>query len=176
LVLTDPGRGFDLARQQAIWPFGAGFIERTFGEPPTPPTSPSRCYLATCTPRQARALGLNGLHWPQGRLKTRRRCQVTGLVETASAHTGLEIARARAAGIANVLVSPAFASNSPSAKRPLGPHRLAQLARAFPDCTLFALGGVDGDTIASLARSGIYGVALVSFTRKRSSSAKRDTH
>jgi thiamine-phosphate pyrophosphorylase len=170
LVLTDSARGFDLAQQQATWPCGAGFIERTFGQTPSAPlvaTFPL-FQLATCSARQARRLGLNGVHWPNGRLRSRRRSQMAGLLETASAHCGLEIARAARAGVKAILISPVFASNSPSAKRPLGQHRLAKLARSFPDCALFALGGVTEQSVQALTHTGIYGVAGVSFTPKRS--------
>jgi thiamine-phosphate pyrophosphorylase len=162
LVLTDSARGLDLARQLETWPFGAGFIERTFGQTPSAPlvaTFPL-FQLATCSARQARRLGLNGVHWPNGRLRSRRRSQMVGLL--------LEIARAARAGVKAILISPVFASNSPSAKRPLGQHRLAKLARSFPDCALFALGGVTEQSVQSLTHTGIYGVAGVSFTPKRS--------
>ena len=166
LVLSDDARGFPLARQHELWPHGVGFIERTYGTRPSPKRrhAPS---LASCQPHEARKAGLDGVHWPQGRLRFRRRSACQGLVETASAHTGLEIAKARKAGISAILVSTAFPSQSPSAKRPLGACRLNKLARAFPDCTLYALGGVDAKTARSLARSRMYGAALVSLNVDR---------
>jgi thiamine-phosphate pyrophosphorylase len=169
LVLTDSARGFDLAQQQKTWPSGAGFIERTFGQPPSAPHigAVPLFQLATCSGREARRLGLNGVHWPHARLRSRRRSQMVGLLETASAHSGLEIALAARAGVKAILISPAFASNSPSAQRPMGPHRLAKLARSFPDCALFALGGVTEQSVRALTQTKIYGVAGVSFTRKR---------
>jgi thiamine-phosphate pyrophosphorylase len=169
LVLSDAARGFDLNVQHTKWPRGAGFIERTYGAIPSEVPAQRRpaMQLATCTSKQARRAGLNGVHWPHARLPLRRRSQMAGLLETASAHRGLEIAKALHMGIACVLVSPAFASESPSAGKALGPHRLAKLARAFPRCDLFALGGMTEERVGTLSRSGLYGVALVSFTRKQ---------
>jgi hypothetical protein len=161
LVLSDDARGFPLAHQHELWPHGAAFIERTFGVSPLPKCRPAPS-LASCRPRQARKAGLDGVHWPQGRLKFRYRSACQGLIETASAHNGLEISKARKAGISAILVSTAFPSFSPSAKRPFGACRLNKLARAFPDCTLFALGGIDAKNARGLIHTRIYGVALVS--------------
>jgi Thiamine monophosphate synthase len=175
LVLSDCARGYGIGRQQDIWSqeissHNVCFIERTFGQLPTAVTQTKKplMQLATCSPKQARQIGLNGLHWPQARLRLRRRSQIEGLLETASAHNGREIAKAQRLGIACILISPAFSSNSPSAERALGPHRLARLARMFPHCFLFALGGITQKTAARLKGTGIYGAALVSFTAKKS--------
>jgi thiamine-phosphate pyrophosphorylase len=164
IVLTDCQRGFSLAQQQKLWPDSALFIERTFGRAPSKKL-PSRrgLQLATTTPRLARAAALDGVHWPQQRLSARHHSACAGLIETASAHNGLEIAKAVRAGVQLILISTAFPSHSPSAKRALGPHRLAILARRFPQCTLFALGGIDASNSKLLRTTGIYGIGLVSF-------------
>jgi hypothetical protein len=170
LVLTDERRGFSLVRQQKAWPKGVAFIERTFGETPTPKPKQSRAIqLASCSYRQARQAHLDGVHWPHSRLRLRRQSGGQGLSETASAHNSLQIARALGAGIKTVLVSTAFESASPSAKRPLGPCRLAILARRFPQCALFALGGINDWRSRRLHSTGVYGIALVGF-----STSKRD--
>jgi thiamine-phosphate pyrophosphorylase len=162
LVLTDNARGYDLARQRQAWPHQVCFIQRTYGAEPSR-AARDEMHLATCSAKQARQAGLNGIHWPQQRLRLRRASQIGDLLETASAHNGLEIARARAAGITSILVSTVFESASPSAKRPLGQLRLARLARAFPDCALFALGGITNKSARALVGTGAYGVALVSY-------------
>ena len=165
LVLSDDARGFIIEKQLAAWPHGAAFIERTFGKTvqtnAKKPDAPLR--LATCSPRQARKANIDGVHWPEKRLKFRRASAVTRLIETTSAHRGLAIAKAARLGIKTILVSTAFASNSPSATRPLGALRLAKLQRMFPNIRLYGLGGVTSSTIKSIWRTGIYGVALVSF-------------
>lgn len=170
MVLTDAARGYDLAQQAVNCPKEALLIERTFGEKLTPRLSgkgrgPIR--LATVPPHQARAGGLDGVHWPENRLRLRIRSKVGGLIETASAHRGLSIGKAQRMGIRAILVSVAFPSQSPSANRPgagrtKGAIRLASLQRAFPACDLYALGGIQAKTTRELARSGIYGVALIS--------------
>jgi len=170
VVLTDDGRGYDLARQSLICPPEAILIERTYGRKAAPRSrakgrQPIR--LATISPREARQGGLDGVHWPEKRVRLRRRSAVGGLIETASAHRGLSIAKAQKLGIRAILISVAFPSHSPSASRPgagraKGPIRLALLQRAFPTCDLYGLGGIQGKTTRSLSRSGLYGVALIS--------------
>ncbi len=170
MVLTDDVRGYDLARQSLVCPPEAILIERTYGRKAAPGSAgkgrhPIR--LATISPREARQGGLDGVHWPEKRLRLRRRCQVGGLIETASAHRGLSIAKAQTLGIRAVLISVAFPSESPSATRPgagraKGPIRLAFLQQAFPACDLYGLGGIQAKTMRRLARSGLYGAALIS--------------
>jgi thiamine-phosphate pyrophosphorylase len=166
LVLTDDARGFRLDHQMQAWPTGAAFIERTFGNPPYAKASrqDNIVRLASCTPRQARRAMLDGIHWPNARLKHRRTSATKGLIETVSAHRGLDIAKALGVGVRAVLISTIFASNSPSAKRSLGAVRLARLQRAFPSACLFALGGITQKSAACLRATGIYGIALVSFS------------
>jgi thiamine-phosphate pyrophosphorylase len=166
LVLTDSARGYDLPTQKLAWPIGVAFIERTFDKPPSKQLT-QQVQLATCSPRQARKAGLDGVHWPHARLKYRRMSASLGLIETGSAHSGLEIAKAHKLGLDVVLIGTAFPSNSPSAKRPLGPIRLARLQRAFPNVVLFALGGITYKTAPSLRRTKLYGVGLVSFSLKQ---------
>jgi thiamine-phosphate pyrophosphorylase len=85
-------------------------------------------------------------------------------METASAHRGLDIAKALGLGVQAVLISTIFVSNSPSAKRPLGAIRLAKIQRAFPSAVLFALGGITQKNAARLRATRIYGIGLVSFS------------
>lgn len=169
-MLTDDGRGYHLARQSLMCPPEAILIERTYGKKATPKSAakgrqPVR--LATISPREARQAGLDGVHWPEKRLRLRRRSAVGGLIETASAHRGLSIAKAKQQGVRAILLSMAFPSQSPSASRPgassaKGPIRLAFLQKAFPACDLYGLGGIQSKTTRRLARSGLYGVALIS--------------
>lgn len=170
VVLTDAARGYDVAHQVAVCPVDSMLIERTFGQRPTAPSGhrgggPKR--LATVPPRLARQIRLDGVHWPEKRLRLRHRSKTCGLIETASAHRGLSIGRAQRMGIRAILVSVAFPSQSPSANAPgagriKGPIRLALLQRAFPTCELYALGGIQAKTTRQLARSDLYGVALIS--------------
>lgn len=170
IVLTDAARGYDLARQAAACPPESILIERTYGKKPTAlrgPRGRGPIRLATVPPRVARQTQLDGIHWPERRLRLRHRSKTSDLIETASAHRGLSIAKARQLGIKAILVSVAFPSQSPSANgpgagRPKGAIRLALLQRAFPSCDLYALGGIQAKTVRLLARSNLYGVALIS--------------
>ena len=170
VMLTDDARGYDLARQASVCPPEAILIERTYGKKATRVSAsnvPRSIRLATVWPREARQVGLDGVHWPEKRLQLRRRSQVGGFIETASAHRGLSIAKAQKLGIRAILISVAFTSQSPSATklgagRAKGPIRLALLQRAFPACNLYGLGGIHAKSTRRLARSGLYGVALIS--------------
>jgi thiamine-phosphate pyrophosphorylase len=166
LVLSDPARDFDIDHQLARWPKSCVFIERTFGRPVTAKCKrgPLSIRLASCTPRQARANGLDGVHWPQKRAGFRCKSATKGLFETSSAHGGLALAKAARAGFDAILLSTAFKSQSPTATRPLGAIRLAQLCRAFPMASIYALGGINAQTVKKLRNTRIYGVALVSYT------------
>jgi thiamine-phosphate pyrophosphorylase len=166
LVLSDEARGFSLESQVARWPKRVAFIERTYGKTPQSHRAPGAIQLATCAPRQARRAKLGGLHWPEKSLKRRHLSAIRGLIETTSAHGGLALAKASNAGFDAILVSTAFASDSPSAGRPLGAIRLARMQRAFPAAKIYALGGITLKTIKKLSRTRIYGVALVSFNKK----------
>jgi thiamine monophosphate synthase len=150
---------------------GLVIVERTFGALPAVVDGDGPLRITTAPARAARATGADGLHWPQSRLHLRRRSAGGPRwprVETASAHSGLAMARARAAGIAIVLVSTAFASQSPSAPRhPRGPVRLGLLARAFPDLGIVALGGITARSVRRLRGLGLAGVAGVSFVEHR---------
>jgi thiamine-phosphate pyrophosphorylase len=162
-ILSDTARGYDIESQLAVWPMGFGFIERTFGRVPYAKHGTDALRLATCAYREARVGGLDGVHWPQSRLSYRRKSAAAGLIETSSAHSGLAIGRAIQLGLSVILVSTVFSSDSPSAKRPLGPIRLAKLQRTFPTAQLYALGGVTVKTAKKLSRTQVHGVAFVSF-------------
>lgn len=166
LVLTDPVRAPDARWLDAVAPPAAGLVLRGFGRPMSlDGIGPERTCLVTGLPRLARTLGADGLHWPNRRLRLRRRCAVRELVETASAHSTREGLRALRAGIGTVLVSAVFASRSPSAGRPLGPVRLAGVVRTLrrvdPGVRVLALGGVTARTARRLAGTGVAGVAGV---------------
>jgi thiamine-phosphate pyrophosphorylase len=169
LVLSDRARGFDIDRQLALWPQAGAFIERTYGEEPKAKAAIRRdvVRLATCLPRQARSAKLDGLHWPQKHLGRRRKSAISRLYETTSAHSGLALAKAARLGLDAILVSTAFTSSSPSASKPLGALRLARLQAAFPAAKIYALGGITLKTARLLSRTGISGVALVSYQTRQ---------
>ncbi len=59
-----------------------------------------------------------------------------------------------------MFVSPVFPSASPSADRPLGPVRFAELVSGAR-LPVFALGGIDADTARRIVRTGAAGFAAV---------------
>jgi thiamine-phosphate pyrophosphorylase len=68
--------------------------------------------------------------------------------------------RARRAGVDAIVVSPVFASASPSAGRPMGARAFAVLVREAR-LPVYALGGVNAGTARALPRSGAAGLAAI---------------
>ena len=77
---------------------------------------------------------------------------------TASAHSPEELRMLARYPVDAALVSTVFASNSPSARAPLGALRLRTIARSSA-CPVFALGGVSAGNAAQVA--GFSGIAAV---------------
>lgn len=125
--------------------------------------------LATIAPKEALGLGILGVHIPNARLKYFRQCQRHDLKITVSAHNGHEVCRALRANIRTILISPIFKSDSPSVfkpfVKPLGPIRMAILARRFKKAQFVALGGINHKTAKRLKRAGVKAIAGVSFLK-----------
>jgi thiamine-phosphate pyrophosphorylase len=81
-------------------------------------------------------------------------------VLTAAAHGLPAVRRARLSGVDAIVVSPVFASASPSAGRPLGPMKFAELVRAA-GVPVYGLGGVNAVSARRLLLSGAKGIAAV---------------
>ena len=109
----------------------------------------------------ARELGAQGVHLPErlaqeaGRLKA----EEPGWLITAAAHGAGALVAAAEADAA--ILSPVFASSSPSAGAPLGVERFSQMVAAAP-VPVYALGGVDMKNAPELLGSGACGIAVVS--------------
>lgn len=172
LVLTDPDRlpaklALDLI---ADLPAGSGLVLRTFGRADQ---SEAAMALRTATrarglcllisdPALARTVAADGVHLPERSLD-----QAQGLRQawpqallTAAAHSPAAIHEADAQPLDALLVSPVFASDSPSAGADLGPDGLADLVRVSRHPVL-ALGGITAQTAAGLAGTGAAGLAVV---------------
>jgi thiamine-phosphate pyrophosphorylase len=104
-------------------------------------------FVAAGDPRLAAAMHA-GLHLRAGRRSLLR--PHDGLV-TSSAHNMTEIRRAAAAGAKIIFISPAFATASHPGARGLSAIQWNNLARRAPHGTAYALGGVDGQKMTSLA-------------------------
>jgi thiamine-phosphate pyrophosphorylase len=82
------------------------------------------------------------------------------LLITIAAHTDAAVIAAGAVEADALVVSPVFASNSPSAGTPLGVEGLRELVAAT-DTPIYALGGVRAETVEELRDTGIVGLAAV---------------
>lgn len=168
--LTDPARTPDILDAARGLPPGTGIILRHFGEAgqialagelAACARSQGLVLLVGADPYLAAAIGAHGVHWPHARLGEARRWRMRrpDWIVTASAHSARELTRA--AGLADAaLLSPIFASRSPSAGRPLGALRAAGLARSTK-LPVIALGGVTARRAKRLKMIGFSGLAAV---------------
>jgi thiamine-phosphate pyrophosphorylase len=171
LFFTDPVRTPDPAAVLARLPPGAGVVYRAFGAADAAETGRRLLRLARrkrltllvgADASLAAAIGADGVHLPERlawRARTLRRARPGWLV-TSAAHSRSAIVKGRRSGADAAVVSPVFPSASPSASRPIGALRFAQLVR---DARLpvYALGGVNAATARALTRSGAAGLAAV---------------
>lgn len=172
-LFTDPARTPDPVLTVDRLPPGCGVVYRHFGAPDRARTA--RRLRAACAdgghvlligadPDLARTAGAHGVHWPawaygmMTRGATRRFA-----VNTASAHTARQAARAARSGASIVFLSPVFRSGSGAESRtrtPLGALRAGAIARLV-DAPVYALGGVDGTNARRLEGTGVAGIAAV---------------
>ena len=166
-AFTDPVRTPDPVHLAESLPPGTGLVLRTFGKSQLKAKASIMAaicerrgltLLIAADPQLAKAVGADGVHWPEARLPQAARARFKGL-QTASAHSPMALRQAQKTMDA-VFVSTAFASNSLSARRALGPHRLASYARRSR-IPVFALGGINTTTVKRLTRTGISGVAAI---------------
>jgi thiamine-phosphate pyrophosphorylase len=169
LFFTDPDRTPDPVSVAERLPLGAGIVFRNFGRPGTEP-------LAIRLGEIARARGLTllvgqdaglaarcgaaGVHLPERALAEGRdlRGRRPEWLITGAAHGGEGLEAAAAAGLDAAVLSPVFASQSPSAGAPLGVDRFSALA-AGAALPVYALGGVAEDNAHLLLNSGAAGLA-----------------
>ncbi len=176
VLVTDPDRLPDPVAAVARLPRGSLVILRTFGRGEVEAQAPA--LLRACRRRGHRLLvgadaalaarlGADGVHLPEralhlapGLKRGRPRWVVTG-----AAHSARALARARAAGVDAVLLSPVFPSASPSARgRSLGVLRASALARGA-GAPVYALGGVGAATARRLVLGPFAGLAAVEALR-----------
>jgi thiamine-phosphate pyrophosphorylase len=172
---TDPARVPNPEAVLARLPRSAGVVYRAFGAPDAVARGRRLARLARrrgllllagADAGLAAAIGADGVHLPEraaasaaGLMRAR-----PGWIVTVAAHSASAIVRARQAGADAVFVSPVFASASPSAGRPLGAVRFAQLVRGAR-LPVYALGGIDAATARRIARAGVAGFAAVDALR-----------
>jgi thiamine-phosphate pyrophosphorylase len=171
LFFTDPTRVPDPEAVAERLPRGAGVVFRAFGA--TDARDQGLRLRAVADARGlillvgadialAEAVGADGVHLPE-RLRdaavTLRADKPNGLI-TVAAHDDGAVRAASTADIDALVVSPIFASNSPSAGTPLGVAGLRALVAAT-DKPVYALGGIRAESVKSLEGIGIVGVAAV---------------
>lgn len=165
--MTDPGRTRDLPALVARLPRGFGVIYRHFGATGREQAAfelAAACrrsglvLLIAADPKLAMAVGADGVHWPLGRLR-RVRPAHPGFIETASAHSRADVARARSLGVDAAFLSSVFASRSISARPGMGALRFRRMVRGA-GLPVYALGGIHASN-AALAMAGAAGWAGV---------------
>jgi thiamine-phosphate pyrophosphorylase len=171
LFFTDPDRTPDPEAIALTLPRGAAVVFRAFG---APDALERGLRLKAITRRRglkllvgaddamAQAIGADGVHLPERLAGHARRLKSShpDWIVTAAAHSTIAARRGLAAGADAVVVSVAFASNSPSARAALGPIRLALLVRAAKG-PVYALGGINNKTARRLRGAGLVGLAAV---------------
>ncbi|MBX3480539.1 MAG: thiamine phosphate synthase [Caulobacter sp.] len=171
LFLTDPARTPDIENVVAKLPSDVAVIFRAFGADDAVEQGRrlraltrqrGLILLAGADPNLAEAIAADGLHLPQrdlDHLPALRRAWPGGIL-TAAAHDPAGAMTAARGGADAVLVSPVFASNSPSAGAPLGVAAFSDIVAATP-APVYALGGVNAATAPLLAGSGAAGFAAI---------------
>lgn len=178
LFFTDPVRTPEPERVACDLPAGSAVIYRAFGAEDAGRRAERLVRLARARglllligadARLAAAVGAHGVHLPE-RLahsaRTLKHAHATWLV-TAAAHSLGAARSARAAGADAAVVSAIFPSRSASAGLPMGPVRLAAIARAA-GLPVYALGGVNEETAARLKDLRLAGLAAVEGLRSGS--------
>lgn len=171
LFFTDPTRTPDAEAIAETLPRGAAIVFRAFGDPEAPAQGARLRQIARrrglklligADARLAARLKADGVHLPE-RLASNARAlkrRHSGWIITAAAHSLTAARSARAAGADAAVVSTVFASNSRSARAPMGPVRLASLVQRA-GLPVYALGGINDDNAARLARTRLVGLAAV---------------
>ena len=171
LFLTDPERTPEPWVQAARLPVGAGVIFRAFGRDDA--AAVGRRLAGACQDNGltllvgadatlAARLEAHGLHLPErdlGRAAELRRRNPDWLI-TGAAHSRVALTAAAQVGLDAAVLSPVFASHSPSAGDPLGVARFTAWG-AQAEVPVYALGGVTPETAPGLASSGACGLAAV---------------
>lgn len=168
---TDPERTPEPERIAARLPAGSGVVFRHFGAADAEAQVERLAAIARKRrlilligddPALAATVSAAGVHLPQrqmGAVRTLREARSDWIV-TAAAHDWAAVRMAAHAGVDAVFVSPVFKSDSPSAGAPLGLSRMRRWV-ARTRAPVFALGGVNAQTIGRLRGTGVAGFAAV---------------
>jgi len=162
---TDPERTPDPCTIARRLPRGTAIVYRHFGADDRAQTARALAAIArsrqlklliAADPELARAVGADGVHWPERSLQPRGGESLM----TAAAHSAEAVARASEAGADACVLAPVFETRSASGNAPIGLFKASQIARAA--CIpVIALGGVDALRARLLAGRGFAGCAAV---------------
>jgi thiamine-phosphate pyrophosphorylase len=171
LFFTDPERTPDPLTITARLPRDAAVVFRAFGHADAEAMARDLAMMA----REARVTlligldaelaercGAQGVHLPERALGEGPALRVRhpSWILTGAVHGAEGLATARAANLDAAILSPVFASRSPSAGPALGVARFAKLA-AGAGLPVYALGGITATTAPGLAGSGAVGLAAI---------------
>ena len=171
LFFTDPARTPEPEAVAHRLPRGAGVVFRAFGAADAREQglrlraiadARGLILLVGADAELAEAIGADGVHLPERlwrQASALRNAKPNGLI-TLAAHDHGAVRAGSTADIDALVVSPIFASNSPSAGTPLGLAGLRDLI-ATTDKPIYALGGIRAESVKSLENIGIVGVAAV---------------
>lgn len=171
LFLTDPARTPDPVAVAENLPVGSGVILRHYGEPGREAlarTLARTCkrrgllFLVGADPELARAVGADGVHFPEALVDSARATKLRqpGWLITAAAHGAYGLRQATKSQVDAALLAPVFATDSHPGQPFLGPLRFRALIRnaAIP---VYGLGGISVRTIRRLEGAKVAGVAVV---------------
>ncbi len=171
LFMTDPERTPDPAAIAARLPEGAGIVLRHFGLPGPRMASMQLAEIAAARKLTlligadadlAAVVGAAGVHWPEAQFAdaaSYKRHQPDKLTLIA-AHSSKALSQAARADADAAVLGPVFASNSPSAGKPLGADAFATLVGGAKT-PVYALGGIDAGNAQQLLGSGCCGIAAI---------------
>ncbi len=170
--MTDPQRTSDPVGLARTLPAGAAIIYRHFGASnrldlaQTLRKASRECglqFLIGADAKLAEQVGADGVHLPERTLERvlDLRLRHPAWLITGAAHNERAVAKCADLNLDAALLSPVFASTSPSAGTPLGVKALKRLAGTYK-VALMALGGVNVRTAPALPGTGAAGLAGVS--------------
>jgi thiamine-phosphate pyrophosphorylase len=169
--MTDRARVTDPLAVASTLPRGAGVILRDYDAPDRAALAHALAdvcrrrgllFLVAGDDRLAVAVRADGLHLPEWRVRRApglKRGQPSWLI-TAAAHGAVSLRRAVLAGVDAALLSPVFPTRSHPGAPHLGSIRFAALAGST-DMPVYALGGMDADSIRRLRGAEMAGVAAI---------------
>ena len=170
--MSDPDRTPDALAVARALPKGAALIYRHFGANDRKDIARQLRAISAENGLQflvgqdvvlAETVDADGVHIPERELTAAKKIreQYSGWIVTAAAHSLDAVRKCAAADLDACIVSPVFASDSISAKNPLGVLKLTEMVKAAP-IPIIALGGINANTAEKLLGSGVAGLAGVS--------------